>query len=244
MLSISLIEVRESVHSGPRDGVGGNIGRPSGVTRDPARPGAQDIADGGDVHSTFGLRGDASVRSRPDFLQVQAGCRLPRFALGRSGIDSLPGALPRLRRGPLPAKSQEPALLGKARLRCAFVHTARYSSAEVCCISLSLHSAHLFRGRAERRDSGLRCTPATDSPLSGVASRRPMSGLDAPEGSLSALRPWRYPASLRSPTVSAAFTPTIFHVLHSAKSLPPPARPHAGNLVGTCFFAVIVQAPE
>ena len=27
-----------------------------------------------------------------------------------------------------------------------------------------LRSRHLFRGRAERRDSGLRCTPATDSP--------------------------------------------------------------------------------
>ena len=34
----------------------------------------------------------------------------------------------------------------------------------MCCIALSLHSAHIFRGRAERRDSGLRYTPATDSP--------------------------------------------------------------------------------
>ena len=92
----------------------------------------------------------------PAFFAVRAGCRLLHFVLGRSGIDSLPGTLPRLRRGTLPAKSQEPALRGKARLRCALIRTARYSSAEVCCIAQSLHSAHLFRGRAERRDSGLR----------------------------------------------------------------------------------------
>ena len=79
MLRISIVEVRESVHSGPRDGVGGNFGRPSGVTRDPARPGAQDIADGGDVHCTFELRGDATVLSRPSLCR-SAG-RLPPPAL-------------------------------------------------------------------------------------------------------------------------------------------------------------------
>ena len=68
----------------------------------------------------------------PAFCVLRASCRLPHFVLGRSGIDSLPGALPRLRRGTLPAKSQEPALRGKARLRCALVHSdARYSSADV-----------------------------------------------------------------------------------------------------------------
>ena len=183
----------------------------------------------------------------PASVAMRSGCRLPHFVLGRSGIDSLPGTLPRLRRGALPAKSQEPALLGKARLRCAFVHTARYSSAEVCCIALSLHSAHLFRGRAERRNSGLRCTPATDSPNMVSRSYTPrwfVSGLDAPEGSLSALRPWRYPASLRS-----LWSPPPLRLLSSTSStpttsLPPPARPHAGNLVGLCFFAGIVQAPE
>ena len=99
---------------GPRAGVGGNFGRPSGTTRDPVRPGAQDIADGGDVHFTFGRFWDAVIFSRSGIRAMRAGCRLTRFALGRSGIDSLPGALPRLRRGTLPAKSQEPALLGKA----------------------------------------------------------------------------------------------------------------------------------
>ena len=34
--------------------------------------------------------------------------------------------------------------------------TLAFSSPDVCCIALSLHSAHLFRGRAERRDSVLR----------------------------------------------------------------------------------------
>ena len=65
----------------------------------------------------------------PTFFAVRASCRLPHFVLGRSGIDSLPGTLPRLRRGTLPAKSQEPALRGKAL--CALIRTARYSSAEV-----------------------------------------------------------------------------------------------------------------
>ena len=34
--------------------------------------------------------------------------------------------------------------------------TLAFSSPDVCCISLTLHSAHLFRGRAERRDCVLR----------------------------------------------------------------------------------------
>ena len=34
--------------------------------------------------------------------------------------------------------------------------TLAFPSPDVCCIALSLHSAHLFRGRAERRDSVLR----------------------------------------------------------------------------------------
>ena len=34
--------------------------------------------------------------------------------------------------------------------------TLAFSSPDVCCIALALHSAHLFRGRAERRDSVLR----------------------------------------------------------------------------------------
>ncbi len=79
MLSGYREEVREFVRSEPRDGVGGNIGRPSGGTRDPARPGAQDIADGGDVHCTFELRGDAIVRTRPNLCR-SAG-RLPPSAL-------------------------------------------------------------------------------------------------------------------------------------------------------------------
>ena len=169
----------------------------------------------------------------PAFVAVRAGCRLPHFVLGRSGIDSLPGALPRLRRGTLPAKSQEPALRGKSRLRCAFVHTARYSSAEVCCIALPLHSAHLFRGRAERRDSGLRlCLRPQTRLLSGVASRRFVSGLDAPEGSLSALRLRLFPPSFRSPAVSLRLPAATGCASTPTKSLPPPARPHAGNLVG------------
>ena len=57
---------------------------------------------------------NAACIIRLSVYEVRAGCRLPHFVLGRSGIDSLPGTLPRLRRGTLPAKSQEPALLGKA----------------------------------------------------------------------------------------------------------------------------------
>ena len=69
----------------------------------------------------------------PTFFAVRAGCRLPHFVLGRSGIDSLPGTLPRLRRGTLPAKSQEPALLGKAL--CAL-------SSSICSLFLCRRVVH------------------------------------------------------------------------------------------------------
>ena len=111
-----------------------------------------------------------------------------------------------------------------------------------------LRSRHLFRGRAERRDSGLRCTPATHSPNKVSRSCTPrlfVSGLDAPEGSLSALRLRLFAPSFRSPAVSLRLPAATGCASTPTKSLPPPARPHAGNLVGVCFFDVIVQqAPE
>ena len=176
----------------------------------------------------------------PTFFAVRAGCRLPHFVLGRSGIDSLPGALPRLRRGTLPAKSQEPVLRGKAL--CALISS-------ICSLFLCRSVVHYVpdtSSEGEQKGETVACValrPQTRL-LSGVASRRSMSGLDAPEGSLSALRPWRYPVSLRS-----LWSPQPLRLLSStsstpAKSLPPPARPHAGNLVGLCYFVVIVQAPE
>ena len=80
--------------------------------------------------------------------------------------------------------------------------------------------------------------------LSGVASRQSMSGLDAPEGSLSALRLRLFPPSFRSPAVSLRLPAATGCASTPTKSLPPPARPHAGNLVGLYFFAIIGQAPE
>ena len=71
--------------------------------------------------------------SRFSVYEMWAGCRLPHFVLGRSGIDSLPGSLPRLRRGTLPAKSQEPALLGKAL--CAL-------SSSICSLFLCRRVVH------------------------------------------------------------------------------------------------------
>ena len=45
---------------------------------------------------------------------------------------------------------------GKVRRRRLESMTLAFSSPDVCCIALTLHSAHLFRGRAERRDCVLR----------------------------------------------------------------------------------------
>ena len=76
--------------------------------------------------------------------------------------------------------------------------TLAFSSPEVCCIALTLHSAHLFRGRAERRVCFLRrlrsyLTPALRTQTRTAESLRKaplpvMPGLDAPGTSVRPLR--------------------------------------------------------
>ncbi len=86
---------------------------------------------------------------------------------------------------------------GKARCALSFI-TLAFSSPEVRGIALTLHSAHLFRGRAERRDCFLRrlrsfLTPALRAQTRTAESLRKaplpvMPGLDAPGTSARPLR--------------------------------------------------------
>ena len=76
------------------------------------------------------------------------------------------------------------SLLRQGKARCALSSSRSLSPLQKC---RPLRSRHLFRGRAERRDCFLRCTPGADS-HSGIAPLPVMPGLDAPGTSVRPLR--------------------------------------------------------
>ena len=72
-----------------------------------------------------------------------------------------------------------------------------------------------------------------------------VSGLDAPGGSLSSLRPGRFPPSLPSPAVSSSLPAPISPSSTTTKSLPPPARlSRCHRRFRSAFMRRLVQAAE
>ena len=134
---------------------------------------------------------------------------------------------------------------GKVRRKRLESMTLAFSSPEVCCIALALHSAHLFRGRAERRDSVLR---AAGHRLAQRNRSVALRSLSCRAYTLQGLRFLRYGCEFSAESAEpcglvilacsdlSASTP-------SPKSLPP-ARPARANVMGLCRYSQSVQEPE
>ena len=119
--------------------------------------------------------------------------------------------------------------------------TLAFSSPDVCCIALTLHSAHLIRGRAERRDSVLRAAGHRLAQRNRCALLRSML---CRAYTLQGLRFLRYGGEFSAESAEpcglvilacsdlSASTP-------SPKSLPP-ARPARAKVVGEVSLFVVL----
>ena len=123
--------------------------------------------------------------------------------------------------------------------------TLAFSSPDVCCIALALHSAHLFRGRAERRDSVLRAAGHRLAQRNRSVALRSflcralmLQGLRFLRCGCEFCAESAEPCGLVILACSdlAASTP-------SPKSLPP-ARLARAKVVGLCLYSQSVQEPE